>query len=206
MIKNLIFDFGKVLVDYDYSILLNKFFDDSAEKARFAEAILCKEFVDKVDKGETSFLDLVYEAQKMFPMWKEQIMYFYEGQIDLITGEMPGMRELLVRLKGLGFRLYGLTNWSAVVYDVMEKFPILKMMDDRLISSEEKLIKPDPAIYRRLFEKFNLVPQECLFTDDKVANVEAAIAEGMEAVVFQNTAQYEAELVRRGLIPADSVR
>ena len=67
------------------------------------------------------------------------------------------MRDLLTRLKADGYRLYGLTNWSKEVYAVIEKFDILQLMDDRLISSEELLIKPDVAIYDRLCEKFGLV-------------------------------------------------
>ena len=63
-----------------------------------------------------------------------------------------------------------------------------------MISSEEKIIKPDRAIYERICQKYNLKPEECLFADDRIENVEAAQRFGMQAISFEDTAQYEREL------------
>ena len=73
-------------------------------------------------------------------------------------------------------------------------------MDDRVISSEEKLVKPDVAIYNRLCEKFGLRADECLFTDDRQANIDAALSAGMQAVLFTTTEQFEADLKRLGVL------
>ena len=200
MIKNLIFDFGKVLICYDYTSFLKTIFDDDAERRRFEEVFCGAEFVRRCDLGEDSFIDLIRESQTKYPHWRNQLQEFYDRQLDAMTVEMPGMRDLLTRLKADGYRLYGLTNWSDAAYDVIGKFDILRMMDDRLISSEERLIKPDVAIYDRLCEKFGLVKEECLFTDDKQINIDGAKAAGMPAVLFTDARQYEEDLKRYGVI------
>ena len=76
----------------------------------------------------------------------------------------------------------------------MEKWDILTMLDGRIISSEEKLIKPDVAIFKRLCDKYGLKPEECVFTDYRASNVEGAIKAGMQGIVFYNAEQYESEL------------
>ena len=199
MIKNLIFDFGKVLVCYDFPKFLKTIIDDEDECRRFEEVVCSEEFVNRCDLGEDSFIDLIRECQEKYPHWKNQLQEYFDRQLDVVTVEMPGMRDLLTRLKAKGYRLYGLTNWSEAVYDVIEKFDILSMMDDRLISSEELLIKPDVAIYDRLCEKFGLVKEECLFTDDKQINIDGAKAAGMPAVLFTDARQYEEDLKRYGV-------
>ena len=199
MIKNIVFDFGKVLICYDYPAFLNTIFDDDDERLRFEEIFCGEEFVRRCDLGEESFISLIRESQEKYPQWKDQLQEFHDRQLEAMTVEMPGMRDLLTRLKAEGYRLYGLTNWSNAVYDVIKKFDILNMMDDRLISSEERLVKPDVAIYNRLCEKFGLVKEECLFTDDRQANIDGAKTAGLHAVLFTDTRRFEQDLKTFGI-------
>lgn len=194
MIKNLIFDFGKVLVDYDFESVLRSFFDDPRELLAFSQVVCAPEFLDRCDKEDIPFEDIIRETQESYPQWAAQIQTFYDRFLDFVTGEVPGMRELLLKLHDEGYKLYGLTNWCSVVHKVIEKFDILQLLDDRIISSEEHLIKPDRAIYERLCEKFGVKAEECLFADDKEINVEGAKAAGMHAVVFTTAEQYEKDL------------
>lgn len=199
MIKNLIFDFGKVLICYDYTSFLKTIFDDEEELSKFEDVFCSPEFVQRCDLGEKTFSELIKESQSLYPHWSEQLQEFHDRQLDAMTVEMPGMRDLLTRLKVAGYRLYGLTNWSDVIYSVIEKFDILRMMDDRLISSEELMVKPDVAIYNRFCEKFGLVKEECLFTDDKQINIEGAKAAGMPAVLFTDACRLEKDLKKYGV-------
>ena len=191
---NVVFDFGKVLVDYDFGILMNELFDDPAEKARFFAIVSDQNFIDACDKGDTTFEDLVEEMSVKYPQWSWHFHQYLERQLEVITGEVPGMRDLIMRLKGAGYKIYGLTNWGSSVYDVIEHFDILQLVDYKLISSEEKLIKPTKAIYDRFCEKFGLKAEECIFTDDREVNVEGARAAGMKAILFKNAADYERQL------------
>lgn len=195
MIKNLIFDFGGVLIGYDYPSLVRTLFDDEGERRAFEELVCSEEFMTRCDLGVESFAEIIRKHQELYPRWKRQLQEFHDRQPDAMTGEIPGMRDLLTRLKAEGYHLYGLTNWSEAVYRVIEKFDILQMMEGTLISSEEKMLKPDAAIYRRLCEKFVLHPQECLFTDDKQVNVDGALAVGMQAVLFTDAGEYEKFLI-----------
>ena len=200
MIKNLIFDFGKVLIDYDYEAFLKSIVANPEDRAEF-KAVFCSiEFTNLCDKGDRTYDDIIRDYQALYPHWKNEIQAFADRQLDAMTAEIPGMRGLLERLREPGYHLYGLTNWSATVYPVIEKFDILRMMDGTLISSEERLIKPDKAIYERLCEKFGLKMDECLFTDDKQINVDGALASGMDAFLFKNAAQYEHGLKTRKLL------
>ena len=194
MIRNLIFDFGKVLVDYDFKAVIDTFFDDPQELARFKELVLGKEFSEACDREEIPFKDIIAQTKVAYPQWEREIQMVYDRYMDFVTVEVPGMRNLLTRYKAEGYKLYGLTNWCKVVYKVIEKYDILQMLDDRVISSEEHVIKPEPAIYQRLLDKFNLKPEECVFTDDKAVNVEGARKAGMHGIVFHDAAQYESEL------------
>ncbi len=199
MIKNLIFDFGNVLICYDYPAFVRTIFADNDELLEFERVVCNEDFVRRCDLGEESFLEIIRDCQSKFPYWERQLQEFYDRQLEAMTVEMPGMRNLLTRLRSAGYRLYGLTNWSDAIYPIIEKYDILGMMDDRLISSEERMVKPDVAIYDRLCEKFGLVKEECLFTDDRQANIAGARAAGMHAVLFSDANQYEKSLREYGI-------
>ena len=200
MIKNLVFDFGKVLVCYDFTAYLKTIFGDETQRIAFEQITCHPAFVERCDLGIDSFETIIREHQQLYPQWAKQWQLYYDTQLDAITHEMPGMKDILLRLKAKGYRLYGLSNWSNTIYPVMDKFDILRLMDDRVISSEEKLVKPDVAIYNRLCEKFGLRADECLFTDDRQANIDAALSAGMQAVLFTTTEQFEADLKRLGVL------
>lgn len=197
MIKNLVFDFGKVLVNHDLQPVLDRYFGDSTDdKSRFAEILSDRGFIDDCDRGFIPFDEMIESSAAKWPEFADALLFFRDNYLDEITGEIDGMRELLVRLKEEGFRLYGLTNWSDTIYRVMERYDIFKMLDGYVISCEEHVIKPQREIYLRLCGRYGLEPGECLFTDDRAVNVEGARAAGMAAVVFTTAGQYERDLRR----------
>lgn len=194
MIKNIIFDFGKVLVDYDMDVVIDSFFTDMDECRRFKDILCGAEFTDICDRGEKPFLDIIADVRAEHPEWEEPLRLFVERFQEFIFAEIPGMRDVLTRLRAEGFALYGLTNWSQTVYEVIDRFPILRMLDGRVISSEEQIIKPDVRIYECLCNRFGLKAEECVFTDDKPVNIEGARRAGMQGIVFHNAGQFEQEL------------
>lgn len=194
MIKNLIFDFGKVLVDYDFMSIINRFFENKEDEQEYCQLVLSEEFMNQCDKEEVPFEELIKEKQRNHPKYARELQLFYDSYSDFVTGEVAGMKLLLTELKQMGFRLYGLTNWCNKVHEVMPRYEIFGLLDGWVISSEEHLIKPDMAIYRRLCEKYALNPSECFFADDKPINIEGAKKAGMKAVVFTHAAQYVEQL------------
>ena len=167
---NLIFDFGKVLVDYDFFHAIRPYFATEADLQEFAGLFTSMEFLNRCDMEVEPFADIIKDSQRRYPKFEYQLQKFYDHYPEFVTNEIPGMRDLLVKLRGEGYKLYGLTNWCSMVHKVMEKWDILTMLDGRVISSEEKLIKPDVAIFQRLCDKYGLKPEECVFTDDRAHN------------------------------------
>ena len=194
MIKNLIFDFGKVLVDYDFEAFFRRYITDE-ERCRAFTPILHNEEVQRMfDREEHSFDEIIEEIICQHREFEEEIRYFATHYPEIVTNEVEGMRDLLTRLKGEGYGLYGLTNWCSKVYLTMAQFEIFDLLDGYIISSEEKVIKPEEEIYQRLFNRFNLKPEECLFADDRAENIEGGRRVGMEGIVFTDARQYEREL------------
>ena len=169
MIKNLIFDFGKVLVNHDLQPLLERHFgDDEVSLIGFHKILSDPEFINMCDRGIIPFEKMIDGAIKRYPEYSDAFTFFKDNYLEEITGEIEGMRVLLKKLKQSGFKLYGLTNWSDTIYRVMEKFDIFQLLDGVVISCEEHFIKPEKEIYLRLCDKYGLKPSECLFTDDRI--------------------------------------
>lgn len=194
MIKNLIFDFGKVLVDYDFDAFFRKHISD-AERRRAVKSVIYNEKLQTLLDRETKSFDKIMEDFiRVNTRYEHEIRLFMELYPELVTGEVPGMRDVLTRLKAEGFRLYGLTNWCSKVYVTMEQFGIFRLLDGQVISSEEHAVKPEAGIYGCLFRRFGLDPAECIFTDDRPENIEGGRAFGMDGIVFSGAARYEREL------------
>lgn len=195
MIKNLVFDFGRVLVDYDFKAYVHRCgWKDKETEESFLSIVGSREFTDICDIEDIPFAERIEEYARKNPEFTDAFHYFHDHYQELITGEVEGMAELLVTLKQKGFRLYGLSNWSSAVYEVMRRHSIFRLLDDRVVSCEEHIIKPQKEFYLLLCERFALKPEECLFTDDKRINIDGAIAAGMNAVLFKSARQYAEEL------------
>lgn len=196
MIKNLIFDFGKVLVDYDFGLVIDEFFTNNRDKEDFVRIVITDEFMRRCDTEDIPFKDLIEEMKGRYPHLSVPFQLFFDRFNDVVTGEVVGMRQLLEEMKGRGYKMYGLTNWCSKVHDVMPKYDIFKLLDGAVISSEEHMVKPDANIYMQLCEKFSLKPEECLFADDKPVNIEGARNVGMKAVVFTDAETFRRDMER----------
>ena len=194
MIKNLIFDFGKVLVDYDFKAFFRKYIPNTERCQAFTPVLYNEELQQMLDREERPFDVIMEDWIENHKEFEHEIRYFNEHYPEIVTNEVEGMYELLTQHKAEGYKLYGLTNWCSKVYLTMAQFPIFKLLDGQIISSEEKVIKPEPEIYQRLFDKFNLKPEECIFADDRAENIEGGSRLGMDGIVFKDAKQYEREL------------
>ena len=194
-IRNLIFDFGKVLVDYDFEPPIQRFFKDADKARRFLEIVCDDGFIDRCDLEAMPFAEIIEDMKSKHPEFADAFDNFRDNYCDFVTGEVDGMHELLSRLKTMGYRLYGLTNWCSKVYDIIAQYEIFGLLDGYVVSSDVKQIKPDKAIYQTLCDKFNLNPEECVFADDKRKNIDGAIAAGMKGILFTSASNYEKQLM-----------
>ncbi|MBR0109385.1 MAG: HAD family phosphatase [Bacteroidales bacterium] len=199
-VTTIIFDFGAVLVDWNPHRMLDKYFG-SVEKADwFIKNVCTSEWNAEMDGGKP-FAQGIAERSAIYPEYAADIQAYYDRWIEMIGGEIPGMREVVAELKAKGYKLYGLTNWSAETFClVRNEFPVFGLLDGMLVSGEEHLLKPSPEIFQRLVDRFGLTPSECLFIDDNAANVEGSIAFGIPAVRFFGVDSLREDLRERGII------
>lgn len=192
--KNIIFDFGNVLVQWHPELIYTEYFGDEAKAWWFLRHVADLTWRSRMDAGELT-ADCVAELSAQYPEYREAIELYDKRYYDMLTDEVPGMRDLIVELKAKGYELYGLTNWSMETFPTArERFGILQMIDRYVVSAAEKLIKPDPRLFQRLLDRYGLLAEKCTFVDDNEANVAAARKMGMNGIVFQG-----AEDLRRQL-------
>lgn len=194
MIKNLIYDFGRVLVTYDFEHISSFGFASEEDLQSFVNIVSDPVFVRRCDLELIPFEDLIREMQHTYPQWKEQWQLFYDRYLEFVTGEMPGMYAYMTELKARGYKLYGLSNWCSTIYRVMKEYKIFNLLDGFVVSSDYQVVKPNQAIYRVLLDKYDLKAEECVFADDRADNVEAAQQVGMQAIVFTTTEAYKEAL------------
>ena len=189
MIKNVIFDFGNVLIDWNPAYLFLPYFDGDEERCRFFTDNVCnREWFTRMDRGE-DMDKCVAELQTTYPQYAEAVAMFRDRWFEMCNGEIPGMLELILDLKSKGVGVFGLTNWPAETFtEARRRFKTLANIDRYVVSSAVKLAKPDPAIYKLLLSKYSLKPEECVFIDDRKDNVDTAIRLGMSGIVYPGTA------------------
>lgn len=189
MIKNIIFDYGNVLVDWNPAYLFLPVFGGDEEKCRYFTNNVCnREWFTRIDQGES--MDVcVAELQKAYPEYADVIALFRDRWFDMCSGDIPGMLEIIQDLKNQGVGVYGLTNWPAETFaEARRRFKTLASIDNYVVSSAVRLAKPQPEIFRLLLSKYNLKPEECVFIDDRVDNVNAAKALGIIGIVYPGSA------------------
>lgn len=193
-IKNVIFDFGGVLVDWNPRYFYRSVFRTEEEMEHFLAHVCNTEWIVSMDAG-TTFADAISMRQEQFPQYAKEIGLYREGWEQMLRGELPESVALLRRLKSEGFGLYGLTNWSAETIDVaFRRFEFFSLFDGIVVSGREKMVKPDECIYRLLLERYGLVADSCIFLDDNTANVEAACKVGIHGIVFDDVERVKQKL------------
>lgn len=197
MIKNIIFDFGGVLVDWNPHYLFDSYFNDKEETEWFVKTVVSSEWNAEMDGGKP-FDVAVKERILLFPDYKEAIELYKNEWMKTMGEEIPGMYDFIKSLKENGFPvLYGLTNWSNETFpEVRKKYRIFGLIDNIVVSGDEKMLKPNPEIYLTLTDRYHLNPEECLFIDDNIANVNGAINVGMSSVLFQGVDKLRADIQR----------
>ena len=185
MIKNIIFDFGGVLIDWNPLHLYNRYFLGDEAKARwFIDNICTMEWNVQMDAGKP-FADGIRELTDLHPEWADAIAAYRARWQEMIGGPIPGMTDVVHQLKDAGYHVFGLSNWSwETLSTIIDDYPVIKELEGVVISGLEYVIKPQPEIYRLLLERYRLKADECVFIDDNLANVQGAEAVGIHGLLF----------------------
>jgi len=173
-VKKFLFDLGNVFFDWNPERVLKPIFNDDERMNFFINNISFPLLDTRCDAGITIEI-AVNDAIKKFPDFENEIKLYYPNHGNMVGGFFQKTVDIFYKVKELNYPCYILSNWSAETYEGMEeKYPFLKDFEGKIISGRDFLIKPDPAIYELAISRFDLVPQETLFIDDRLDNIEAA--------------------------------
>jgi len=186
MIRNLVFDMGEVLLRYEpYVSCLRYAKGDNAMAKRLMEAVFNHPDWEKADEGLIGLDEQGRNAAARLDPESAQAVpcLLRDWYLDGLW-PYPGAEECVRELHKEGWPLYILSNACMRFPDFEYKILTLDCFRGVMFSAAEKLLKPDTAIYLRLCEKFGLVPEECLFIDDRAVNVPGAEVVGMQGYIF----------------------
>lgn len=200
LVHTVVFDLGNVLIRWDPRILYRKLFaDDEAAMEHFLSEVCNMEWNEQQDRGR-SWKDGIDMAIQTHPSHERHIRAFRERWEEMIPGAIEETVEVLAELRALDVRLLALTNWSDETFPIaLRRFPFLAWFEGIVVSGREQLVKPDPAIFRLLIDRYKLVPENTVFIDDSIRNVEASTKEGLRGIHFQSAADLRFRLRALGL-------
>ena len=196
-----VFDVGNVLYGWDpHSFLARQIPEDEA-RLRFIDETGLWDWHDSLDGGR-AFGEAAAELSGKFPHYAEFISAWGERFGETISDPVPGVHALVEALDARSVPLFAITNFSADFWPPFreKEDAFFRRFRDIVVSGEEKLLKPDPAIYRLALKRFGVEPEEALFIDDRVINIEGAEAVGMSAHLFTSAEALERRLVEEGLL------
>lgn len=188
MIKNVIFDLGKVLINNDPSEYLRKYgYEEDKYQALFDAVWTDSLWADMDVAKYESFKDIVeIYVGKHKELETELRMFFNEDWMALYT-QYDDTVKFYNELCDAGYNIYLLTNFSKDGYDyISRKFEFFKRAKGSVVSSHIKIAKPNPEIYKYLLEKYKLNPDECVFIDDSAANIKTANRLGIHGIVYKD--------------------
>lgn len=194
MIKNIIFDYGAVLLDWNPHHLYDGYFG-SEEKAEWFLQNVCTYTWNTQHDGGKPVAEGTAELIAQFPEWEKEIRMYYGCFEQMIGGQIEGMYELITDLKQRGYHVYGLTNWSGETYPlVRHKYPIFDLMEGMVVSGDEKMLKPNAEIFELLLQRYGLKAEESVFIDDNANNCQGARNVGLQAIQFKDARSLAEEL------------
>lgn len=201
--RAVIFDVDNVLFDWKPRDLYERLIDDDQALDAFLATILTKDWHYQHDAGRP-FAETSAELIAAHPEHAALIAAWGPRFNETLENPVPGMIEIVRALDVAGVPLYAITNFSGEFWRAWAPLhaELFDRFRDIVVSGDERLVKPDPAIYELALGRFGLEGPDALFVDDSPANVEGAAALGIRALLFTGADDLRAELVRAELLPA----
>lgn len=198
-VDTVVFDVGNVLIPWEPRWLFRKLLPDDAAVERFLEEVDFNNWNAQHDAGQT-FEDGIARHSALFPHYRHLFRAYFERWEESIGEPISGSVSLARRLREAGYRTLALTNFSRETFPrAVRRHPFLAEFDGVLVSGEERLMKPDPAIYGLLCERYGVDPAKAVFIDDSLPNVEGARRIGMHALHFSSVDRLLGDLEALGV-------
>lgn len=194
MIKNIVFDIGNVLAGFIWKEFYQSFGFSDEVFEKLADATVRSDFWNEMDRGKLTDDQLLEGFIQNDPSIEKELRRVFEnitGMIRRYDYAIPWLREL----KEKGYHVYYISNFAHKAHVECEKaLDFLAEMDGGILSYQDRLIKPDPEIYKLFCSRYGLQAEECVFIDDTERNVLAAQKEGMKGILFHTLEQTKEEL------------
>jgi putative hydrolase of the HAD superfamily len=200
--KHVVFDFGGVLFRWRPATLLQQVLPHHAHDEFTARELAAKVFGEhwsEFDRGTVSVDELAARIAQASSLTTDEV----RAVVEAVPAELvlqTGTADLIERLHVHGHGLFFLSNMPEPYVDHVSRPEVFARFGGGIFSAHDKLIKPEPAIYQLIDQRFGTRPGDTVFIDDMPANVAAAKAHGWAAVLFENAAQCEAELRALGCL------
>ena len=196
-----IFDVGRVLYEWDPRILYERLIDDDRALDAFLRDVVTIDWHFQHDAGR-AFADTSAELIARFPQHRDLIALWGPRFIDSIGPQVAGMAALVDELEAAAVPLYAITNFSGEFWPPFRQreSAMFDRFRDIVVSGDEQLTKPDPAIYRLALDRFGLDPARTVFIDDSAANIAGAAAVGLIALHFTGEPTLRRQLTELGLL------
>lgn len=196
MIKNIIFDMGNVLLDYDPEVCLRHFVEQEEDRALIRKELFQGPEWIEGDLGHITDEERFDGVSRRVPKRLHRELKECVEQWHMCMQPVPGAKEFCGYAKESGYRIFVLSNASSSFYDYFPRFAPPDYFDGIVVSCDIHLIKPDIRIYQYLLDRFELLPEECFFIDDVALNVEGAEKAGIRGAVFRG----DFEEIKRSII------
>ncbi|MBQ7832762.1 MAG: HAD family phosphatase [Lachnospiraceae bacterium] len=195
MIKNIVFDVGMVLVDFKWRQVMADVGCTPEEIEVISAVMVNGPLWNELDRGVMEEEDVIAGMIAKLPGLEDKARAFWKN-IHLTIEAFPYAKDWVKGLQEEGYHTYLLTNYPRSLYKntAEQCFTFLPYIDDVLVSSHEKMTKPDKEIYERLLEKFDLKAEETVFIDDRLANIEGAESVGITGIHFTDYEEVSAKL------------
>jgi len=198
-VQAVVFDIGNVLIEWQPERFYDSVIGEERRCAMFA-AVDLHGMNDRVDRGE-NFRDVIYSAADADPEWRDEIRMWHGNWLDMAKPAIPHSVRLLRALRANDVPVFALSNFGIQTFALAEGvYPFLQEFDKRYISGHMSVIKPDAKIYEMLEADCGVTPSSLLFADDRIDNINAAIARGWQTHHFDGAAGFAARLVSEGLL------
>ena len=200
-VKNIIFDLGGVLVDWNPEYVYLPVFEGDREKMQtFFDEVCTFDWNENQDAGYP-LAQATADRIALFPEQEELIKMYYGRWEEMLGGPIEATVALLKKLVAHPkYRVVALTNWSAETFPIaLKRFAFLHWFEGIVVSGTEKTRKPFPEIYQTTLKRYGLKAEESLFIDDNTRNIAAAAALNIQTIHFKNPEQLATDFQTKGI-------
>ena len=201
-IKNIIFDLGGVLIDWNPEYVYLDVFEGDRKKMQWFLDEICTMDWNENQDGGYPLQKATEERVSLFPQYEEWIRMYYGRWEEMLGGSIEETVEILDQLLGdIKFRVIALTNWSSETFPVaLQRFEFLHRFEGIVESGIEKTRKPFPDIYQLTLDRYGFKAEETLFIDDNQRNIDAAADMGIQTIHFKNPKDLKYNLNKKGIL------